>query len=82
MVEPRFPHGQYVVEQRLPHEFAAAEPDLPVSTVEYGLLPSRVSGIMDEDIQCLEGVMVYHLDAGRQLQVLTRSTMGMQSSRI
>ena len=31
------------------------------STVEYELLPPHVSGSMDEDIQCLEGVMVYHL---------------------
>ena len=49
--------GHFVVEQELPHEFTAAEQELPhqVSTVEYGLLPSRVSAIMDEDIQCLEG---------------------------
>ncbi|CAH0488356.1 unnamed protein product [Peronospora farinosa] len=57
VVEPRFPHGQIVVEQGLPHGFTAAEQELPhqVSTVEFGLLPSSVSGIMDEDIQCLEG---------------------------
>ena len=37
--------------------FMAAEQALPRqgSTAEYGLLPSRISGIMDEDIQCLEG---------------------------
>ena len=57
VVEPRFPHGQLVVEQGLPHGFTAAEQELPqqVSTVESGILPSCVTGIMDEDIQCLEG---------------------------
>ena len=61
VVEPRFPHGQFVVEQGLPH---------PVSTVENGSLPSRDSGVMDEDIQRLEGgVVAYHLTAVNQLQV-------------
>ena len=46
------------------------------STVEYELLPPHVSGSMDEDIQCLEGEMVYHLAAVRQLRVLTQNTMG------
>lgn len=56
VVEPRFTHGQIVVEQRLLLGFTAAEQELPyqVSKVEYGLLPSRVFGIMDEYIQCLE----------------------------
>ena len=84
VVEPRFPHGQYVVEQGLPHGFAAAELELLhlLSTMEYGLLPYRVSGIMNGYIQCLEGVMLYHLAGDRQLRVLTRSTMGTQASRI
>ncbi|CAI5727331.1 unnamed protein product [Peronospora farinosa] len=57
VVEPRFPHGHIVVEQGLPHGFTAAEQELPhqVSTVEFGVLPSSVSGIVDEDIQCVEG---------------------------
>ena len=84
VVEPRFPHDQCVVEQGIPPGFTAAEPELPhlVSTVDYGLLPSLVSGIMDENIHCLEQVMVYHLAADRQLRVLTRSTIGTQASRI
>ena len=55
VVEPRFPHGQFLVEQGLSHGFTAIEQGLPhqVSTVEHGILPSRISGIMDEDIQCL-----------------------------
>ena len=76
VVEPRFPHGQFLVEQGLSHGFTAVEQGLPhqLSTVEHGILPSRVSGIMDEDIQCLAAV--------RQLRESTRSTMGTQASRI
>lgn len=46
-----------VVEQGVIHGFTAADQELPhqVSTVEHGSLPSRVCGIMDEDIQWLEG---------------------------
>ena len=57
VVEQSFPHGHLLVEQGLPHGFMAAEQELSHqgSTVEYGLLPSHVSGSMDEDIQCLEG---------------------------
>ena len=84
VVEPRFLHGQFVVEQGLPHEITAAEQGLPhpVSTVEHGSLPSRDSGVMDEDIQRLErGVMAYHLTAVSQLRVSTRSTMKTRASR-
>ena len=57
VVEQRFPHGYSVAEQGLPHGFVAAEQELShqESTVEYSSLPSHVSSIMDEDIQCLEG---------------------------
>ena len=56
VVEQRFPHGYSVTKQGLPHRFMAAEQELPhqESTVKYGLHLSRVSGSMDEDIQCLE----------------------------
>ena len=63
MVEQRFPSSPIVVEQRFSHEhsmvekglrhgFMMAEQALPHiwSTIEYGLLPSRVFSNMDEDI--------------------------------
>ena len=56
VVEQRFPHGHSAVEQDLPHGIMAAAQELldQGSMVENGLLPSSVSGIMDEDIQCIE----------------------------
>ncbi|CAI5701510.1 unnamed protein product [Peronospora effusa] len=53
-VEQGFPHQNAV---GLPHGFTAAEQELPhqVSTLEFEVLPSSVFGILDEDIQCLEG---------------------------
>ena len=52
VVEMRFPYGHSVVDQGLPHGFMVAEQEVSHqrSTVEYGLLPSHVFGIMDEDI--------------------------------
>ena len=52
-----FPREHFVVEQGPSHMFTAAEQEIlhDVLTVEYVLLPSRNSGIMDEDIQCLYG---------------------------
>ena len=56
VVEQRFPHGHFVVEQGLPHGFMAADQELShqESTIKYGRHLSRVSGSMDEVIQCLE----------------------------
>ena len=59
-----------MVEQGLSHGFMATEQELPrqESKVEHELLPSRAMGIMDDDIQCLEGgVMNHQLVAVRQL---------------
>ena len=84
VVEPRFSCGNSEVEQGLLHGFMSAEQGLPHqgSTVEYDLLSSHVFGIMDEDIQRLEGGDQLHLVAVRQLRVSIRSTTGTQAPRI
>ena len=55
-----------MVEQGLPHEITAAEQGLSqsVSTIEHGLISSHDNGVMDKDIQCLEGVGEYLPDCG------------------